>query len=255
MKNRILCVICLFSILATSLVAVGCGSKSIATPYVAEEFAICTNASEQGMPAISGNTVVWTDKRNGNDDIYGFNLSSDTEFAICTNDSDQSSPAISGNIVVWSGGCDGDFNGYNLGTKEKFTINNFAPNGQAPDKFDISGDIVVWTDYRNDNPDIYGYNLSSGDYFAICTAPYSQSNPDISGDIAVWDDFRNGYGDIYGYNLKTGEEFAVCTNAASQDFLNISAQDFPAISGNIVVWMDGRNGGSIYGARLTFDNP
>jgi beta propeller repeat protein len=36
----------------------------------ATEFAICTAPTDQTLPAISGDLVVWEDKRNGNDDIY-----------------------------------------------------------------------------------------------------------------------------------------------------------------------------------------
>jgi beta propeller repeat protein len=45
------------------------------TPYVAEEFPICTNRAYQARPAISGDIVAWVDFRNGNNYIYGARLS------------------------------------------------------------------------------------------------------------------------------------------------------------------------------------
>lgn len=39
------------------------------------EFSICTDAASQSLPSISGYIVVWDDCRNGNDDIYGYDLS------------------------------------------------------------------------------------------------------------------------------------------------------------------------------------
>jgi beta propeller repeat protein len=107
----------------------------------------------------------------------------------------------------------------------------------------IWGDIVVWTDSRNGNYDIYGCNLRTGEEFAVCTAEGGQYAPSIWGDIVVWEDWRNGYSDIYGCNLRTGEEFAVCT--AEEE------QGSPSIWGDIVVWQDYRNGYSdIYGCNL-----
>ena len=45
------------------------------------------------------------DRRNedsSGEDIYGYDLSTNTEFPICTATGTQSDPAISGNMVVWT---------------------------------------------------------------------------------------------------------------------------------------------------------
>jgi beta propeller repeat protein len=55
----------------------------------------------QQYPAIYGNVVVWKDDRNGNWDIYGYDLSTENEFQITEDVSDQEWPAIYGNTVVW----------------------------------------------------------------------------------------------------------------------------------------------------------
>jgi beta propeller repeat protein len=108
---------------------------------------------------------------------------------------------------------------------------------------DVSGNIVVWEDWRNarrtpfDNADIYGYNILTGAEFPICNNSAAQRDPRISGDIVVWTDNRNGgwsNWDIYGYNLTSGTEFAICTAESNQAS--------PAVSGDIVVWRDERNG-------------
>lgn len=64
-------------------------------------FPICTDESEQRDPAISGNNIVWTDSRNGNSDIYGYNMLTQEEFCVTANPDNQTDPAIDGNTVVW----------------------------------------------------------------------------------------------------------------------------------------------------------
>ncbi|MHC4498808.1 MAG: hypothetical protein ACYS21_06805, partial [Planctomycetota bacterium] len=107
----------------------------------------------------------------------------------------------------------------------------------------ISGNIVVWGDWRNDNWDIYGYDLLNQTEFPICTDTNDQEEPAISGSIVVWQDDRNVNSDIYGYDLLTQTEFPICTDA--------NFQFYPHISGSIVVWRDDRNVNSdIYGYDL-----
>jgi beta propeller repeat protein len=129
-----------------------------------------------------------------------------------------------------------------LGVLDEFPICTNAASQTNPV---VSGDIVVWEDYRSGtNYDIYGKDLSTGQEFPICVEAHSQSAPAISGDIVVWQDERNGGRDIYGYSLATKQEFAVCTQPGYQEY--------PAVSGDIIVWEDDRGGSGddIYGYDL-----
>lgn len=98
---------------------------------------------------------------------------------------------------------------------------------------DISGNLVVWWDERNDGGDIYSYDLETDSMKRITTNTAVQFNPAVSGDRIVWTDTRNGTMDIYMYDPDNGER-PVCT--ADYD------QDLAAIDGDIIVWRDGRNG-------------
>jgi beta propeller repeat protein len=60
---------------------------------------ITANKSEQEDPVIYGNTIVWQDIRNGNWDIYAYDLITRQQIHI-TNTTDQVTPAIYGNKVV-----------------------------------------------------------------------------------------------------------------------------------------------------------
>ena len=219
----------------------------------AKPFPICISPSGHHNPQISGSIVVWYDDRNGNWDIYAFDLSQNSEFAICINEAKQEDVAISGNIIIWIDHRNGlsiyDIYGHDLSTKREFHITNIRqPTGpwRGPN---IDGDFIVWEDdlkgyWEKYGYDIRGYNLATGTQFPICANPSQQACPKVSGDIVVWTDERNGNGDIYGYNLSTKTEFPICTNEAYQGWADIC--------GNIVVWHDARNGNyDIYGYDLS----
>jgi len=98
---------------------------------------------------------------------------------------------------------------------------------------DICGNIVVWQDKRNDDGDIYMYNLEAEIETRLTNNPATQSDPRISGEGIVWIDNRYGNPDIYLYDPELGE-IPVCTSPGNQSQ--------PAIDGDIIVWCDDRNG-------------
>ena len=253
MKHYLLRAVCLFFMLAMTLIAASCSNSpqtpqptptatpmltptytSTATPRSAttpsvKEFPICTHTSSQTHPAISGNIVVWEDQRNSSKsqhDIYGYNISTSTEFPICTDKAEQFLPAISGDTVVWEDRCTplGDIYGYNLTSGGKFQISHHYTAGITPaaESPAISGDIIVWKDNRAGLGDIYCLYLSYNEEFSICNLPSIQSSPSIAGNIVVWVDDRSGHGDIYGYNCSSHQvplhqEFPICATESKQD--------------------------------------
>lgn len=65
------------------------------------EYQITTNESYQGNPAIYNDWIVWQDKRNGNQDIYMYDLSTKKKKTqITTSESDKEYPAIYGDRIV-----------------------------------------------------------------------------------------------------------------------------------------------------------
>ena len=143
-----------------------------------EDIPVIVNASTQWDPAIYKDIVVWQDDRNGNWDIYGFDLSAKEEFQITTDESDQRYPAIYSSIVVWQDDRNGnwDIYGFDLSIREEFQITTDGSDQWRPA---IYGDIIVWRDDRNGNKDIYAYNLSTEEEFQITTNTSAQYYPVI----------------------------------------------------------------------------
>ena len=50
---------------------------------------------------VSGDIVVWAENRSGDDDIFAYDLSSQTEFAIATGPGHQNRPKVGTNLIVW----------------------------------------------------------------------------------------------------------------------------------------------------------
>jgi beta propeller repeat protein len=112
---------------------------------------------------------------------------------------------------------------------------------------EIAGSMVVWTDNRNGNLDIYGRNLNSHNDFAVCTNPSQQDNPSVTATlvggatqyVAVWVDKRNhDGGDIYGRNLTTKRAFVVVRSSA--------LKWFPEIVDQWVVWVEAQDAAGPY---------
>ncbi len=239
-------------------------------------------------PSIHNRLIVWQDKRNGDYDIYCYDLLTRTESPLYIAADNQVNPSIYDDTVVWRMGeypLWSEIWGYSISEGRAFMISGAPGNKWEPEVFK---DVVVWGDYRNNNWDIYGYDLNSKREFAIATGPayqrsvaiygntvvyenwqsnknqglgiYNLNNQEhryhpapgdcewlsIFGTIVVGGDYRNEDIDIYGYKIFTGEDFPICTKAGWQYS--------PAIYRDTVVWSDDRNGGiserDIYGAKV-----
>lgn len=209
------------------------------------EFQITAEPHDQRWPALYDNIVVWMDSRNGDWDIYGYNLTTRNEFPIATETGDQMYPAIYKDIVVWLDTRNDrkDLYGYNLSTHEEFEI---------PDESEVRGDpaiyenIVVWEGRTRSGVHIHGYDLSTSEVFQISAGPKSERNPAVYKTIVVWQDRRGDRDTIYGYDLLTSREF----QAGAKGYLHQdNDQSNPALYNNIVVWTEGYDE-NIYGYNL-----
>ncbi len=85
----------------------------------------------ENTPNIFSNIVAWTDYRNGNADIYAYNLDSNQMFPICTAPSDQSYPSVYLDKIVWQDTRDGVSRIY-MAKPTNTTVNFFIDETDVP---------------------------------------------------------------------------------------------------------------------------
>ncbi|HEX8229621.1 MAG TPA: hypothetical protein VF826_09960 [Chloroflexia bacterium] len=250
---------------AMAFSGVRAGAAAPATQAVTDTITVADGPNSQVWARIAGSVVVYDECTNKGCRIMSVDLSKPGSKATAISQGNVPSymPSTDGKTVVWVDGRKASRNGSiydannnlnilgaDLTSGKVFTVTAAAKSQIYPD---VSGDIIVWADFRNAKSatdlasgDIYMYNIRTGKETLVTRAPGLQTGPVTNGKMIVWADYRNepkkdGFNsNIYGYDIATKKEFVITKEP--------STQLHPAISGNTVVWTDWRNGDSdIYG--------
>lgn len=197
---------------------------------------LTTDPATQFDPAISGNTVVYTDLRNGNADIYYWDLGANSEVRVTSSTTDEQLNDVSGNVIVYT-----RFDaGTGKGTIRSFTIGGTDAPVAADPTFDqmnpgIGGTIVAWEDRRAGQVDIWAKDLATGTVKQITNSAENEARPAVDGGrIAYQRRFADGTCQIF------VTDFA--TLATTQVTTATGCHNLPDISGNTVVY-DGTRAG------------
>jgi beta propeller repeat protein len=182
-------------------------------------------------PAISGDLIAFTDLRNGNADIYLYDLALDREERLTSGAQDEGQPDISGRTVVYT-----DFGASTGGGDVMMLAIGEAPVAIAADPSSqqtnpaIDGSLVAWEDWRDGNQEIYARDLATGVTRRITTTPESaEAAPSVSGSrIAYARQDPDGTCQIVVSDFATGESRQI-TDAAT-------CFGRPGISGTTVVF-------------------
>ncbi len=161
-----------------------------------EPYQVTNDSAHQENGFIYGERIVWQDDRNGNWDIYMFDLASGIETQITTEPGYQVEPKLFDQILVWK-----DLRNH------KGLVKNFP------------------SDY---NSDIYMYNLTTGIEKQITKNDKCQYSPELYGNKVVWLDYRSGVSQVFLYDIVTDQEIQISNNEGNCTGCKIFK--------NIIIW-------------------
>ncbi|MDD1686936.1 hypothetical protein [Methanoregula sp.] len=189
-------------------------------------------------PVISGDHVAWIRVQIYPITMYEialFNLTSQARRVIHTGPGKISTLSMDGSRIVWSDDRNepgsGDIYLFDLDLNEEIPLSTARHSQYCPE---ISGDYVVWRDFRDGNPATYLYNLTSGTEYRISRDFFNAYAQQISGDLIAWkensifDTRDEPSGSIIVYSISSG----------AREVLPISTE-FPRlfdIDGNRILW-------------------
>lgn len=208
--------------------AYGTTSKTDTIIVLTENEIRITTSELASYPDIYGNRIVWQDLRNGNYDIYMYDLSTSRETRITANESNQTYPSLYCDRIVWQDDRNGQYDiyMYNISTSKETQIST-SGRAQRPK---IYGDRIMWMDYRTRNEGIYVHDLSTSKETRIISKGIPQYI-NMQGNLIVWHDLRYISPDIYMYDLSTSKETQITSNGEAT---------FPNVYGNRIVWQEWR---------------
>lgn len=237
-KPSLILVMSLILIVSISVIVLVSPSPPLSYRFEGVETQLTTDISDQFDPSISGDIIVYTDRRSGDANIYMYNISSNVEKKISVNGGDQFFNDNSDNVVVYTEYESGNAEivMYDIESGDTTPLNDHPANQLRPA---ISGNLVVFEDDRNGDYDIYMVDINTLTETRITDDPSHQGNPDIKGSVIVWEDYRNGNPDIYMLNLDTNTITQV-TDDPARDIE-------PSIDGDIISFGSNRvDVGDIY---------
>lgn len=144
--------------------------------------------------------------------------------------------ALSEGRAVWADG--GDLWMLTLETCELKQVAPLAATQRDPA---MSGSLLVWSDDRNGDMDVFGLDLASGEALVVVEAPGDQVGAAVDGSRVAWIDQRKAVGepaemaglhaDVWALELGSGEGPAAITDDEAE-------QRWVDVSGSRLVWTD-----------------
>lgn len=177
------------------------GSSDVYLYAIANESTIpvVTDNSYQMETAIGGNTTAWADNATESGD---FNIVvapvGESEGTSLGGSGDDRYPDVSsdGRYVAWIGFL-GNRSAVYLYDVEEDNTTEITGESDLPDSVAVDGNLVVYSDLRSGNHDIYMYNITTGMESPVTQDQYDQSYPDVSNGEIVWMGNNTGRWEVY----------------------------------------------------------
>ena len=184
------------------------------------------------------NNIIWSERVGSIDvgegwtrdinDVYLYDILTNARTKLAENSVSASSIAVSDDYIIWSEVTNTGRTGDEVVSEEAIGAEIISPNTEDdlyylniydistqqitkievemfPNYLSMSGNKIVWADWRNGNGDIFMYDISSNQETQITTNLASDTNSQILGDKIVW----QREGNIYMYDLQTEQEITI----------------------------------------------
>lgn len=111
-----------------------------------------------------------------------------------------------GDWLVWEDATRNDIFAYNIPAGSGFylTTDAFVQRNPA-----ISGNVIVWEDYRHGLANVYAYFLDTAEVRRVTHGPGNHRAPSVYGTLVAWEDDRNGTRDIWAARLDGTAAFPI----------------------------------------------
>jgi beta propeller repeat protein len=246
-KISLIYTVAIILVLVGTLIPMGASSQPT-YQFSSTERQLTTSTADQFDPAISGSYAVYSDRRNGDADIYLYNLDTNAETQITSGGGDQLLPDIYGTKVVYTdfGTGNADVVLYDILTGQTTRLTNDPANQRNPA---ISGNRVVYEDDRTALPGVWMWQIYMVDLNTMTETPLTNDpgrhrKPAVSGSNVVYEDYLNGNSEIVLFDLNANVETNISNNPAQE--LE------PDLDGDIVVLSSTRASiGDIYYYRIS----
>ena len=202
-------------------------------------WAVTDHPDTQWRPAVHGDHIVYTDDRNGHNDIYMANISTGEVSRLSNSTRDDMGAKIDDGKVVWYSykGAPGqdefsDIYLFDIPTWQLRNVTDDIPLQYSPDVF---GDNIVWHDNRHVNWEIFRYNITGATEERLTNEKEQSFAPRIHGERVVYY-YHDRINDVWAarmYDLGAGAqtELEARTYGDSQ----------PVVYGDRVAWVNKSN--------------